>query len=140
MFDVDFFKQVNDIWGYDSGDWVLVEIVWVMEFELCEYDFCGCWGGEEFFLLLLQICLQDVGLVFEWVCDSVWILVVCVGIEVLSVIVSVGVIEYCIGEIYLQIVNCVDVVLFDVKCSGCDKCVFVVFLLFFVFFCLVLVC
>ena len=48
MLDVDFFKQVNDTWGHDSGDRVLVEIARAMESELREYDLCGRWGGEEF--------------------------------------------------------------------------------------------
>lgn len=38
MLDVDFFKQVNDTWGHDSGDRVLVEIARAMESELREYD------------------------------------------------------------------------------------------------------
>lgn len=61
MLDVDFFKQVNDTWGHDSGDRVLVEIARAMESELREYDLCGRWGGEEFLLLLPQTRLQDAG-------------------------------------------------------------------------------
>lgn len=71
MLDVDFFKQVNDTWGHDSGDRVLVEIARAMESELREYDLCGRWGGEEFLLLLPQTRLQDAGPVLERVRDSV---------------------------------------------------------------------
>lgn len=88
MLDVDFFKQVNDTWGHDSGDRVLVEIARAMESELREYDLCGRWGGEEFLLLLPQTRLQDAGPVLERVRDSVRTLAVRVGTEALSVTAS----------------------------------------------------
>ncbi|HCL4320033.1 TPA: biofilm formation regulator diguanylate cyclase SiaD [Pseudomonas aeruginosa] len=124
MLDVDFFKQVNDTWGHDSGDRVLVEIARAMESELREYDLCGRWGGEEFLLLLPQTRLQDAGPVLERVRDSVRTLAVRVGTEALSVTASVGVTEHRIGETYSQTVNRADAALLDAKRSGRDKCVF----------------
>ncbi|MBG6481887.1 biofilm formation regulator diguanylate cyclase SiaD [Pseudomonas aeruginosa] len=124
MLDVDFFKQVNDTWGHDSGDRVLVEIARAMESELREYDLCGRWGGEEFLLLLPQTRLQDAGPVLERVRDSVRTLAVRVGTEALSVTASVGVTEHRIGETYSQTGNRADAALLDAKRSGRDKCVF----------------
>nr|EKU5055187.1 biofilm formation regulator diguanylate cyclase SiaD [Pseudomonas aeruginosa] len=124
MLDVDFFKQVNDTWGHDSGDRVLVEIARAMESELREYDLCGRWGGEEFLPLLPQTRLQDAGPVLERVRDSVRTLAVRVGTEALSVTASVGVTEHRIGETYSQTVNRADAALLDAKRSGRDKCVF----------------
>lgn len=124
MLDVDFFKQVNDTWGHDSGDRVLVEIARAMESELREYDLCGRWGGEEFLLLLPQTRLQDAGPVLERVRDSVRTLAVRVGTEALSVTASVGVTEHRIGETYSQTVNRADAALLDAKRSDRDKCVF----------------
>ncbi|EMQ5443092.1 biofilm formation regulator diguanylate cyclase SiaD [Pseudomonas aeruginosa] len=124
MLDVGFFKQVNDTWGHDSGDRVLVEIARAMESELREYDLCGRWGGEEFLLLLPQTRLQDAGPVLERVRDSVRTLAVRVGTEALSVTASVGVTEHRIGETYSQTVNRADAALLDAKRSGRDKCVF----------------
>ncbi|HEP9045259.1 TPA: biofilm formation regulator diguanylate cyclase SiaD [Pseudomonas aeruginosa] len=124
MLDVDFFKQVNDTWGHDSGDRVLVEIARAMESELREYDLCGRWGGEEFLLLLPQTRLQDAGPVLERVRDSVRTLAVRVGTEALSVTASVGVTEHRIGETYSQTVNRADAALLDAQRSGRDKCVF----------------
>ncbi len=115
MLDVDFFKQVNDTWGHDSGDRVLVEIARAMESELREYDLCGRWGGEEFLLLLPQTRLQDAGPVLERVRDSVRTLAVRVGTEALSVTASVGVTEHRIGETYSQTVNRADAALLDAK-------------------------
>ncbi|MBH9304393.1 biofilm formation regulator diguanylate cyclase SiaD [Pseudomonas aeruginosa] len=124
MLDVDFFKQVNDTWGHDSGDRVLVEIARAMESELREYDLCGRWGGEEFLLLLPQTRLQDAGPVLERVRDSVRTLAVRVGTEALSVTASGGVTEHRIGETYSQTVNRADAALLDAKRSGRANCVF----------------
>ena len=48
IFDLDRFKQLNDTFGHDAGDGVLVEIVRVVESCLRGSDRFGRWGGEEF--------------------------------------------------------------------------------------------
>ncbi|HBO0496595.1 TPA: biofilm formation regulator diguanylate cyclase SiaD [Pseudomonas aeruginosa] len=124
MLDVDFFKQVNDTWGHDSGDRVLVEIARAMESELREYDLCGRWGGEEFLLLLPQTRLQDAGPVLERVRDSVRTLAVRVGTEALSVTASVGAIDGLRIGFADAVFGDADAALLDAKRSGRDKCVF----------------
>ncbi|KAF1061038.1 MAG: Response regulator PleD [Pseudomonas citronellolis] len=59
ILDIDYFKQVNDNWGHEVGDRVLVEIGRVMQAALRQYDLCGRWGGEEFLLLLPETRLAD---------------------------------------------------------------------------------
>ena len=58
ILDVDFFKQVNDRFGYDVGDEVLCRIARAIEEGLREYDHCGRWGGEEFLILLPDTSLE----------------------------------------------------------------------------------
>ena len=48
MGDIDFFKRINDNWGHDCGDAVLVWIAEHMREELGEYGKLCRWGGEEF--------------------------------------------------------------------------------------------
>ncbi len=50
--DIDFFKRVNDAWGHDCGDFVLVEAARHIKRMLREQDCLARWGGEEFLLLL----------------------------------------------------------------------------------------
>lgn len=52
LVNVDRFKQVNDTYGYNSGDDVLVEISRVLRGCVRNEDICARWGGEEFLLLL----------------------------------------------------------------------------------------
>ena len=48
MGDIDFFKRINDNWGHDCGDAVLMWITEHMREELNEYGKLCRWGGEEF--------------------------------------------------------------------------------------------
>ena len=52
MCDIDFFKKVNDSYGHNAGDAVLVHIAQLLQSSLGERDEAVRWGGEEFVLLL----------------------------------------------------------------------------------------
>ena len=52
MLDVDYFKEVNDRFGHDAGDRVLVALAALLTSELRATDCIGRIGGEEFALLL----------------------------------------------------------------------------------------
>lgn len=52
LFDIDHFKQVNDIYGHDEGDRILKSLVNSLECSLREGDQLGRWGGEEFMVLV----------------------------------------------------------------------------------------
>lgn len=54
--DIDFFKKVNDTWGHQVGDSVLVKIAEIMEsiVEVEKDELVARYGGEEFVLLLPQ--------------------------------------------------------------------------------------
>lgn len=53
--DIDFFKCINDEYGYYVGDIVLIKIVRILEDNLRESDVIVWWGGEEFFILLFLL-------------------------------------------------------------------------------------
>lgn len=53
--DVDFFKRINDEFGHDAGDKVLVRLAAVLREGLRDCDVLARWGGEEF-LALLPAC------------------------------------------------------------------------------------
>lgn len=54
VFDIDFFKKVNDSYGHPAGDYVLKELAHVVRDNLIRgNDYFARYGGEEFCLLLL---------------------------------------------------------------------------------------
>ncbi|HHV37391.1 MAG TPA: diguanylate cyclase [Candidatus Cloacimonetes bacterium] len=50
--DIDDFKKVNDTYGHDVGDIVLVECARIMKEQVRGTDYVGRWGGEEFLFIL----------------------------------------------------------------------------------------
>ena len=52
MFDIDHFKQVNDTYGHDTGDYVLKTVAAIVHDVIREYDYAFRMGGDEFLLLL----------------------------------------------------------------------------------------
>jgi diguanylate cyclase (GGDEF)-like protein len=52
MIDLDHFKQINDRYGHDAGDAVLVEVGQAIRQALRPHDFCARLGGEEFVAVL----------------------------------------------------------------------------------------
>ena len=58
MIDVDDFKHVNDCYGHDAGDMVLVCISNIME-SVCRRHKVIRWGGEEFLIILMAVTKQE---------------------------------------------------------------------------------
>ncbi len=58
MIDVDHFKSVNDQYGHQMGDYVLIEVTRRLTRALRVSDVLARWGGEEF-VLLLRFCSED---------------------------------------------------------------------------------
>ena len=56
--DIDFFKHVNDTYGHDAGDDVLVKVADIIREHMRSCGFVARWGGEEF-LLVFSNCGID---------------------------------------------------------------------------------
>lgn len=55
LFDIDNFKRINDTYGHNAGDKVLVSMAEIFKLILSDEDIISRWGGEEF-----MICLPNV--------------------------------------------------------------------------------
>jgi diguanylate cyclase (GGDEF)-like protein/PAS domain S-box-containing protein len=51
LIDIDYFKQVNDTYGHQVGDSVLIEFANILREYTRNVDIVGRWGGEEFMII-----------------------------------------------------------------------------------------
>jgi two-component system cell cycle response regulator len=63
--DVDHFKQVNDRFGHNMGDEVLIRVAASLNETLRQVDLVGRWGGEEFLVLLPDTDAEGARIVAE---------------------------------------------------------------------------
>lgn len=52
MIDLDTFKHINDTFGHNKGDEVILEVAAIMKRMIRPTDFAGRWGGDEFVIIL----------------------------------------------------------------------------------------
>lgn len=104
MIDIDDFKSVNDIYGHDTGDQVLIGVAEIMREVTRESDFVCRWGGEEF-LLMIHGTVSDAYQVAERIRVTVAAKNFTCKETKFHVTLTIGVAEYQLG---LQIRTLVD--------------------------------
>ncbi len=118
MFDIDFFKVVNDIHGHGVGDEVLIEYTKVILLHLREGDaFCRI-GGEEFMIILPHTTRDEA----HKIAEKLRILIESHK-KVIPITVSFGVVEYVLGEEIDLIYKRVDDALYKAKERGRNRVV-----------------
>jgi two-component system, cell cycle response regulator len=65
MFDLDRFKSVNDTYGHQAGDRVLMELADILRETARDIDRLGRYGGEEFMVLLPATGIDDAAVFVE---------------------------------------------------------------------------
>ncbi|MGI0480461.1 diguanylate cyclase [Geminocystis sp. CENA526] len=59
MIDIDYFKKINDTFGHDAGDFVLITVSNFLRQKIRISDFVFRYGGEELTMILLNSSLQQ---------------------------------------------------------------------------------
>lgn len=121
LVDLDNFKVINDIYGHQVGDKVLVEIARLLKSHLRATDIVGRWGGEEFLIILPHTNIEKAFRVAEKLRELICHLRV-PPVEVVTA--SFGVSEYQRGESYEETLRRADLALYKAKAEG-KNCVIV---------------
>ncbi len=121
MFDVDYFKKVNDRYGHQTGDEVLQAVGHAIREESRSVDVPVRFGGEEFALFLAGCSLQDVCRHAERVRRRVSAIDFHAGADEFHVTLSAGVAMHRQGEPLLAFMNRADKALYQAKESGRNR-------------------
>ncbi|MCF6768176.1 diguanylate cyclase [Thiotrichales bacterium 19S11-10] len=115
MFDVDYFKKINDEYGHDTGDSVLKKIAKNTQSNLRESDYVFRIGGEEFIILLSNTVLENAIAVAEKLRAAIYNKVI---IAEKHVAISLGVTEVQQADSVDTIFQRVDGLLYKSKKNG----------------------
>lgn len=117
LLDIDFFKNVNDTFGHQVGDEVLVGLSKILKLNVRENDFIARWGGEEFIIIVNNVDLSALEILIKKLQKSI----AAYSFEPVDTItVSFGYSVYQDGESDEEIFHRVDNALYLAKKNGRD--------------------
>jgi len=119
--DADRFKLINDTYGHEVGDKVLIGLAQSFEHSIREGDYCARWGGEEFLALLSGADLTTAKLVADRLLNTVRALEISCADAVITPRVSIGLAQQAEGESYAEVYRRADAALLLAKQSGRDR-------------------
>lgn len=124
MCDLDYFKQVNDQYGHDVGDLVLKETAALINKGVRDTDIVIRFGGEEFFILLVDINPGDAIVVAEKIRKIFDEAKIKIPNGSIQKTLSLGVSEFPNdGEGFWQCIKYADVALYSAKDTGRNKAI-----------------
>jgi diguanylate cyclase len=125
ILDVDDFKAVNDCYGHQIGDRVLVALARKCSGLIRSADVIARYGGEEFVILLPDASLKDAVAKANAMCKSVsetrYALDDGEADHTLSVTISIGVSQFQPGDTPMRIIERADKALYQAKHSGKNR-------------------
>ncbi|UOD34422.1 diguanylate cyclase [Deferribacteraceae bacterium V6Fe1] len=118
IFDIDYFKQINDMSGHNVGDTVLKRITDLVKNRLRKVDIFARWGGEEFIIILPETKLNNAVNLAENLRKMIEDTLI---LDNRKVTVSFGVTEYKNGDTVDSIVKRADDMLYKAKNIGRNR-------------------
>jgi diguanylate cyclase (GGDEF)-like protein len=121
--DIDYFKQVNDKYFHDGGDFVLQSLSKFFVEKIRQQDIVARWGGEEFLFLLPNTRLADAVVLAEKIRQHVEGHVIKYEKNTIKITIRVGVNEVAPNDNIDQAINIADNSLYTAKKEGRNQTV-----------------
>ena len=118
MCDLDKFKAINDKFGHDSGDMVLIEFAALVFKTIRKSDIFARWGGEEFAILLPETNLEKASQIaskLRLVTETHMMP------QIGRITCSFGVAEYHAGDNEEDLIKRADIALYKAKSNGRNR-------------------
>ena len=115
MLDIDHFKNINDTYGHNIGDKVLVDISNILKHYFRNVDIIGRWGGEEFVVLVPTANSTNCEKLADKIRRAIQEAKILDDLEVTA---SFGITQIKLGDTLEIAISRADVALYDAKNSG----------------------
>lgn len=119
MLDIDNFKYINDNFGHNIGDNVLIKTSHIIKETVGEYGVCGRWGGEEF-MIFINLPKENAFLIAEKIRSS---LAKSNFYPLDHVSISGGLVAFVNDESIYELYKRVDLALYEAKSYGKNRIV-----------------
>lgn len=119
MFDIDYFKKINDKFGHDVGDEVLVKICEIVKANIRPNDVLARWGVEEFMIIFINVNRDNAYMLCERLRNSISETSFSFKKQITC---SFGITEYSNQEDKTVLLKRVDDALYEAKNSGRNCC------------------
>ena len=116
MIDIDDFKKINDRYGHNAGDYVLVNVARILK-DICRDSKVSRWGGEEF-LILASGTISDNSALIEKLRASIEKEDFAFGEDHIKVTITAGLADYSGNDSIDRWVNVADENLYKGKKTG----------------------
>lgn len=116
--DVDHFKKINDEYGHNVGDIVLVELAKIFTEILREQDCVSRWGGEEFLFILPQTTAKNANIIAQKILTYLQRHTIACDGHNIDVRVSMGISEFEKSQSIDDVINSADKYLYQAKDAG----------------------
>ncbi len=123
IWDIDFFKKINDSYGHKAGDKVLSTIAQLLNKRVRKSDFFARYGGEEFVMLLPETTAEEALKLADNLRESIKNCSFHYRGEDVRVTVSCGISSFKEGDTVDQVFVRADKALYAAKDQGRNRCV-----------------
>ncbi|MCX7545425.1 GGDEF domain-containing protein [Marinicella gelatinilytica] len=123
MLDLDNFKQINDQFGHDAGDQVLIQLGQLCQQHITAPNLAGRFGGEEFLLVLVDSNTDQVSKKIETLRIQAQHINTTIHPECPPIHFSAGLSECRYNQVITECIKCADLAMYQAKNSGRNRTV-----------------
>ncbi len=122
MLDIDDFKKVNDTYGHDVGDMVLIKLAETIKNDIRKEDLFIRYGGEEFLIILPNSNIENTYIVAEKIRKHIEDITLEIGQKHLKFTISLGISEIREGDSSIfDAIKRADINLYEAKRNGKNR-------------------